>query len=65
MQSSRLSFKNNIFNRNNKEDICLDGASKENALYSIRYASKNASMPPVSRIGPDALLSLRLEQESC
>ena len=36
-----------------KNDIYLGGGSKQNALFSKKYALKNAPMPPMSRIGPD------------
>ena len=35
-----------------KNDICLGGASKQNALFSKKGAQKNAPMPSLSRIGP-------------
>ena len=35
-----------------KNDICLGGASKQNALFSENVPPKNAPIPPMSRIGP-------------
>ena len=35
-----------------KNGIYLRGASKQNALFSKKYAPKNAPMPSLSRIGP-------------
>ena len=36
-----------------KNDICLGGASKQNAVFFRKCALKSAPMPPMSRIGPD------------
>ena len=35
-----------------KNDICLEGASKQNVLFSENVPQKNAPMPLMSRIGP-------------
>ena len=35
-----------------KYGICSGGASKQNALFSKKYAPKNASMPSMYRLGP-------------
>ena len=35
-----------------KNDICLGGASKQNAFFE-KSAPKNAHMPLMSRIGPE------------
>ena len=34
-----------------KNDICLGGESKQNALFSENMLQKNALIPPMSRIG--------------
>ena len=51
-QSSALSFEKNIFSKIVKNNICLGGASKQNALFSENVLPKNAPMPSMSRIGP-------------
>ena len=51
-QSSALSFEKNIFSKIVKNNICLGGASKQNALFSENVPPKNAPLPPMPRIGP-------------
>ena len=54
-QSSALRFKKIIFVRNVENSICLEGASKQNALFSKKCPppKKNAPMPSLPGIGPD------------
>ena len=35
-----------------KNDICLGGVRKQNALFSKNVPQKNAAMPPMTGIGP-------------
>ena len=44
-----------------ENDICLRGASKLNALFSQKYALKNAPMLPMSRIGPVVYFMLNID----
>ena len=37
---------------------CLEGASKQNAIFSKNVPQKNAPMPQMSKIGPDRILIL-------
>ena len=49
---SPLSFETNIFIRNSKNNICLRGAGKQNALFFKKCAPKNVPMPLMFRIDP-------------
>ena len=37
-----------------KNGICLGGASKQNAPFLKKFSPKNASVPLISRIGPES-----------
>ena len=45
-----------------KNNICLEGASNQNALFSEKCTPKNALMPSLSRIGPGIILVARHAQ---
>ena len=42
-----------------KNYICLGGASKQNSIFSENVPRKNASMTPMSRIGPVLSIALK------
>ena len=48
-----------------KSGICLEGVNKQNALFFEKYASKNASMPPMSRIDPDIIYEIDIYEGRC